>query len=395
MEPIVTVDLSRSVRGLLDGAVERARQLVAVSKTIEAAKALDEAARLSLNYANYATTPSEKKRRIESAVEYRAQAEQLRSASSSGSKVEVRSAPNADESESEHDSTIASLIHVSSLSWNDIAGLDQTKRSINSAYALSLAQAPAGVKLAPVRNVLFYGPPGCGKSLMAAATSNGLDATFFNVKVSSLLSKYFGESPKLVTALYDMARQKAPSVVFMDEVDALAANRDSDNSGPERRVLANLLSELDGVAEKGSDRFVLTIAATNAPWMLDAAVLSRFERKVYIPLPDAAARRQILEIHLIRRGYEVEASLDELAQATDGMSGREIERTAKILIEGMISDANPDLADLALQGREAVANYKVKIHPITRAGVATALSQQGAETSSESLARYKSWDESH
>ena len=386
----MTVDLSRSIRGLLDGALRRARASAGADQPVQAAKGYDEAARLTLQYSEYAATPSEKKRRLEAAAEYRAHAEQFRSAPPARQSGPGPS-QQAEEPESGFEDEVVRLIHKSTVSWDDIAGLEDTKRSIKSAYALSLAQAPEGVVLTPVRNILFHGPPGCGKSLLAAATSNGLDATFFNVKVSSLLSKYFGESPKLVSAVYDAARCRAPSVIFLDEVDALAASRDSNDSGPERRVLANLLSELDGVADKGTDRFVLTIAATNTPWSLDAAIVSRFERQVYIPLPDLAARRRILELTLTEDGHGVEMALDEVAELTGGMSGREMERFAKRLVESMISDMNPDLADVAAKGRESAKNYRLKIRPLTRSDIQDVLSQMPPQTSIESLARYEQW----
>jgi len=396
----VAVDLTRSFRGLLDGALERARQRVNSKQYELAAGEFDQAASLSVKIAEHALSAAEKKRRLEAAQDYRQQAEKCRQAAkgsimpAGGGGATSHSGPQVDrnETENELESAVTQLIIKTNVAWDDIAGLEDTKRSIKSAYALSLAQAPTGVKLSPLRNMLFYGPPGCGKSLLAAATSNGLDSTFFNVKVSSLLSKYFGESPKLVTTLYNEARERAPSVIFLDEVDALAGSRDGGtDSGPERRVLANMLAELDGVAEKGGSGFVLSIAATNTPWSLDAAVLSRFERKIYIPLPDHDARRAILDIHLEKRGYRCDVPLDDLARRTEGMSGREMERLSKTLIEAMITEMNPDLADLASKGREAVSSYQVKVRPISQTDVEAALALVRPETTRAALDRYEQW----
>lgn len=386
----VTVDLSRSIRALLDGARQRANTAARAGESKNAAAAYDEAARFAMQYAECASTSSEKKRRLESAAQFRSLAEQQRSVPRSA--PVGRSSPEVvTEEGSEFGTIVSGLIHRSTVTWNDIAGLDETKQSIKTAYALSLAQAPAGVALNPVRNILFYGLPGCGKSLLAAATSNGLEATFFNVKVSSLLSKYFGESSKLVSAVYDAARRNAPSVVFLDEVDALAGSREQNDSGAERRVLANLLSELDGVADKKSDRFVLTIAATNAPWLLDDAIISRFERQVYIPLPDAAARKQILELQLIDRGYSVEIPIDQLAALTDGLSGRELERFAKQMTERMLADANPGLGDLAVKGRQAIEDYRVNVRPLTQQDVDAVLKAISPQTSQALMERYQNW----
>src|SRR5439155_13430442 len=215
---------------------------------------------------------------------------------------------------------------TSPVTWDQIGGLEETKREIKYALALSIAKAPEGVQIPTWRNVLFYGPPGTGKTLLAAATSNAIRlnakdetrAVFFNVKVSSVMSKYFGESTKIVSELYGQARDTSPAVVFLDEFEALAISRDNDNSGPERRILSTILSELDGLSEKGRrDIYVLTIAATNRPWDLDPAVLSRFEKKILIPLPDEATRRAILEIHLAKKGFKTAVPLADLAALTD------------------------------------------------------------------------------
>jgi katanin p60 ATPase-containing subunit A1 len=187
---------------------------------------------------------------------------------------------------------VLSLIHKSDVQWGDIGGLEDTKDSIKSAYALALAQKPAGVQVSSWRNLLMYGPPGTGKTLLAAATAGNLEATFFNVKVSSLLSKYFGESTKLISALFSVARRLSPAVIFLDEFESLTPVRGSGESGAERRIVSTLLAELDGLQAKDDTGFVLTICATNLPWLLDLAILSRFQRRIYVPLPDPDARRR-------------------------------------------------------------------------------------------------------
>lgn len=396
------VDLSRSLRSLLDGAMERARQLQADERWHDAAAAWDQASRHVLEYSRAATTEDERRRRVESAAEFRNLAVRLRAVSERPVRQSVDSMPrlapcgeqSAVEEVDEYATTVSQLIHRSDVKFEDIAGLDDTKRSIQAAFALSLAQAPAGVRLPPVKNILFYGPAGCGKTLLAAAASNGLDATFFNVKVSDLMSKWFGESPKLVQSLYTAARQQAPGVVFLDEVDALLADREGSDSSTERRVLVSFLSELDGLGEKSGKDYVLSIAATNAPWMLDPAILSRFERKIYIPLPDLPARKQILISQLESRGIASDVSMDSLASQTEGMSGRELERLAKVLIERMVSDANPDLPGIAQQGREAIQKWQMRLRPISRLDVQAALQQVHPETSPELIEKFNSWGRS-
>ncbi|MFM9964819.1 MAG: ATP-binding protein [Planctomycetaceae bacterium] len=394
----MAVDLSRSIRHLLAGAMDRASQYQGSQRFLEAADAWDEAARLAGQFAESAQTPDEKRRRLQNVADFKSNAQRQRqqrpvqtgSVGTNGSAVERPAGEivTGNEEFTEHRQAAKALIHRSTVSWSDIAGLHETKRSIQMAYALSLAQAPAGVQLSPVRNILFYGPPGCGKSLLAAATSRGLEATFFNVIGSNLVSKYFGESSKLVSALYGEAREQSPSVIFLDEFDALTGNRESNDSGAERRILANLLAELDGVSRKSDRRFVLTIAATNTPWSIDPAILSRFERKVFIPLPDLDARRQILDLHLVQRGYDVAVPLDQLAERTAGFSGRELEAFAKVLIDRIIHSANPDLTAVASRGRAALEAYRLQVRPIESSDVAEVLASTKPETPASLLAMY-------
>ncbi len=222
------LDLSRSVRGLLDGAIGQARRAQHQNRWLEAARAWEEAARLSELIAQSSPIDSEKQMRTKAAKQFRLAAEKLRCIQAP-TKPQVKAEGNSTSPKStpsELTSTVKSFQHQSNVSWDQIAGLDNTVRAIQSAYALNLARAPEGVSLRSNRNILFYGPPGCGKSLLAAAASHGLDAVFFNVPVSGLVSKWFGESAKLVSALYQEARQHPSSIVFLDEIDALAGDRE-------------------------------------------------------------------------------------------------------------------------------------------------------------------------
>jgi SpoVK/Ycf46/Vps4 family AAA+-type ATPase len=219
--------------------------------------------------------------------------------------------------------------------------------------------------------MLFFGPPGTGKTLLAAATSNGLGATFFNVKSGDLLSKYFGESSKLISALFNAARSEADegfAVVFIDEVESLCLPRGKGSeSGAERRLLSTILSELDGLADKGDDRFVLTIAATNAPWDLDDAVLSRFQKRIYIPPPDAQAREAILKILLLNRGHYLENSLlGDVVRRTDCFSGRDLERLASQAVNIMVEELNSGIPRFVDEGRETIEGYKLEVRPLEK-----------------------------
>ena len=384
------LDLSRSIRGLLGGAVQQARQAEDEGEWARAAACWQEAARLSEQVAQSVRSDQERSMRQRASIEFREQARKMEALEKSGaSKAALvgSNTPAGDELRRQ----VQSFQYRSSVGWDQVAGLDETVRMIQSAYALGLAQPPSGVDLRARHNLLFYGPPGCGKSLLAAAASHSLDATFFNVPVSGLLSKWFGESSRLVSALFAEARRHPASVLFLDEIDAIAGTRDTQDSNASRQILANLLTELDGVATKTLDNTLITIAATNAPWHLDEAVLSRFTRRVYIPLPDCAARRQMFEIHLVRCGFELELSLDDMAAATEGYSGREIEQVCQALIERMIWKQNPQLVSLAGQGRAALAAYTMSIRPIAVADLQLVLGKNPPQTSPESIAKFTQW----
>ena len=370
------VDLSGPLKVSLDKALAEARALESQNKSAEASAAYLKAAKLMQSYAEYALTRDDQARRMEKSRLYIQYAEALKN----GRKPASASTPNrartavardaGDQDREQYSNEIASLIHRSKVTWDKIGGLEETKREIKFTYGLALAQKPEGVKLAGWRRMLFYGPPGTGKTLLAAATSNGLGATFFNVKASNLLSKYFGESSKLITALFDAARSEADegfTVIFIDEVESLCLPRgEGAESGAERRVLSTILSELDGLADKGEDRFVLTIAATNAPWDLDDAVLSRFQKRIYIPLPDREARKSILEIQLLRQGHTLEFPLQEVADNTEWFSGRDLERLSNQAVNVMVEELNGQIPRCVDGGREAIESYKLKIRPLER-----------------------------
>ena len=372
------VDLSGPLKVSLDKALAEARALEGQNKGQEAAAAYLKAAKLMNSYAEYALTRDDQVRRRQKSRQYLEVAEALKAGKR---RVPVAAPPppaqqgrlkeqSPSEDQQQYSNEIAALIHRSKVTWEKIGGLDNTKREIKFTYGLALAQKPENIKLAGWRRMLFYGPPGTGKTLLAAATSNGLGATFFNVKASNLLSKYFGESSKLITALFDAARSEADegfAVIFIDEVESLCLPRgEGSESGAERRMLSTLLSEMDGLADKGEDRFVLTIAATNAPWDLDDAVLSRFQKRIYIPLPDAEARKSILEIQLLKEGHALDYPLPEVVRSTEWFSGRDLERLSNQAINVMIEELNGQIPKCVDAGREAIEGYKLRVRPLQK-----------------------------
>jgi SpoVK/Ycf46/Vps4 family AAA+-type ATPase len=242
-------------------------------------------------------------------------------------------------------------------------------------------------------NVLLYGPPGTGKTLLASAAAQGLDATFYSVKSGDLLSKFFGESPQLVGKLFEEAKNTSPSVVFIDEVESLSPDRDGPGgvSGPESRLLAQLLAELDGIDTKTTSELVITIAATNKPWLLDDAALSRFSRLVYVGLPDGLARQDMFELGIEKAGFETEVPMSVLSKQTQNYSGREISAGCREAIRTMLARANPDLESIVDQGADAVREYQLKKLPIRKNEIDQALAGVRFATGPEELAQYDAW----
>ena len=289
----------------------------------------------------------------------------------------------------EFDALIDGCIDKSTITWDDISGLDETKQIIKESVVLAMAQKESGVKIEGWSNILLYGPPGTGKTLLAAATSNGLGATFFNVKIADILSRYVGDSPKILATLFRRAREKAPSVIFIDEIENLVESRD------ERRqsstgLVQSFLGELDGFSRKNDDKFVLFIAATNVPWEVDNAILNRFEKRILIPLPDEKARMGILRIHIDKKGFTFKGDLGKVVDATKGYSGRDIRNLCKDVTIRMIREMNPSLPELA-QDISTAKEYRIKTRPITEDDFNKALMHFRPTTSKEMVLKIEEW----
>eukprot|EP00177_Eucheuma_denticulatum_P005772 GFKZ01010535.1.p1 GENE.GFKZ01010535.1~~GFKZ01010535.1.p1 ORF type:complete len:280 (-),score=50.59 GFKZ01010535.1:502-1341(-) len=179
-------------------------------------------------------------------------------------------------------------------------------------------------KRRPWKGILLYGPPGTGKSYLAKAVATEAEAQFFSVSSSDLVSKWQGESEKMVRELFGMARSAGRAIIFIDEIDALVSSRSDNESESSRRIKTEFLVQMDGVGKESGGK-VLLLGATNIPWGLDDALLRRMERRVYIPLPDARARARMFEIHLGETPHSLEpGDFLELAQMAEGYSGADI-----------------------------------------------------------------------
>ncbi len=223
--------------------------------------------------------------------------------------------------------TAAEIIEKPRVTYDDIGGLKKQIREIREAVELPLLKPELYKKVGiePPKGVLLAGPPGTGKTLLAKAVAHHTHATFIRTVGSELVRKYIGEGAKLVRELFDLARKKAPSIVFIDEIDAIGARRlDMATSGDRevQRTLMQLLAELDGFEPLDN---VKIIAATNRPDILDEALLrpGRFDRIIQVPYPDYDARIEILKIHTRRMNLK-EVNLEKIAKKTDGFSGADL-----------------------------------------------------------------------
>ncbi|ASA77895.1 CDC48 family AAA ATPase [Thermococcus sp. 5-4] len=218
------------------------------------------------------------------------------------------------------------LIEMPNVRWEDVGGLEEVKQELKEAveWPLKYPKAFQRLGIEPPRGILLYGPPGTGKTLLAKAVATESEANFIGIRGPEVLSKWVGESEKRVREIFRKARQAAPTVIFIDEIDAIAPARGSDMSRVTDRLINQLLTEMDGI-ERNSG--VVVIAATNRPDILDPALLrpGRFDRLILVPAPDEKARLEILRVHTKRVPLASDVNLRELAKKTEGYSGADIE----------------------------------------------------------------------
>ena len=224
----------------------------------------------------------------------------------------------------------AEMIEKPTVNYDSVAGLEEQKLSVREAIELPLNKPELFVKVGiePPKGILLVGPPGCGKTLLAKAVANHTDATFIRMVGSELAQKYIGEGGRMVRELFSLAKEKAPSIIFLDEIDAIGAKRlDGSTSGDRevQRTLMQLLAELDGFDALQN---VKIIAATNRPDILDEALLrpGRFDRVIEIPIPDEKGRKSILKLNIDSMSTK-RINLSKIIEKTDGFSGAELKAT--------------------------------------------------------------------
>jgi transitional endoplasmic reticulum ATPase len=236
------------------------------------------------------------------------------------------------------------VVETPTINWDDIGGLENVKRELQELVQYPVEHPEKYLKfgMQPSRGVLFYGPPGCGKTLLAKAIAHECQANFISIKGPELLTMWFGESEANVRDVFDKARAAAPCVLFFDELDSIAKNRGGsvgDGGGAGDRVINQILTEMDGMTAKKN---VFIIGATNRPDIIDSAILrpGRLDQLIYIPLPDEKSRVQILKANLRKSPLSKDVDLDFLAKMTHGFSGADLteicQRACKLAIRESI-----------------------------------------------------------
>ena len=292
--------------------------------------------------------------------------------SSSGSDKRSKGS-GKDSEENELSGEIAGAIvrEKPSVKWDDVANLAEAKKALRESVILPMARPDlfTGARR-PWKGILLFGPPGNGKTYLAKAVASEVDATFFSVSAANLISKWLGESEKLVRELYEQARKEAPSIIFFDEVDSLASSRGQGENDAMRRVKTQLLQAIEGIGT--GDELIVTIGATNLPWEVDAAMRRRFERRVLIGLPDQEARSTMFKIHT--KGIDLdEVDFDNLGSRSEGYSGADIALlcrealmtpiremdVAGVLKDKNIKPRNPNMSDF----EKALEHIKPTVSP--------------------------------
>ena len=208
--------------------------------------------------------------------------------------------------------------------WEDVAGLEKAKEALKEAviFPIKFPQLFQG-KRKPWKGILLYGPPGTGKSFLAKAAATETHGNFFSVSAANIVSKWMGESERLIKGLFDLARKNKPAVIFMDEIDSVMGARSDNENDATRRLKTEFLIQMQGVGN--DDEGILVLGATNIPWALDPAVRRRFQKKIYISLPELDARKTMFELNLKGTPNTLtDEQVEDLASRTDGFSGSDI-----------------------------------------------------------------------
>ncbi|CAD7092010.1 unnamed protein product [Hermetia illucens] len=274
--------------------------------------------------------------------------------------------------------------------WTDVAGLSEAKAILQEAVVLPVIMPEffKGIRR-PWRGVLMVGPPGTGKTMMAKAVATECGTTFFNVSSSTLTSKYRGESEKLVRLLFEMARFYAPSTIFIDEIDSLCASRGSDSEHEaSRRFKAELLIQMDGLnATVQDDKIIMVLAATNHPWDIDEAFRRRFEKRIYIGLPNEDTRSALLKLCLKDVNLSPSLDLSAIGDQLKGYSGFDISNVCR---DAAMMSMRRKICGISPSEIKQIRREEVDL-PITLQDFQDAMARTRKSVSAADIAKFEKW----
>jgi SpoVK/Ycf46/Vps4 family AAA+-type ATPase len=278
------------------------------------------------------------------------------------------------------------LTEKPNIKWNEIAGIHEAKKAIEEAVVFPIKR-PDLFPLGWPRGILFFGPPGCGKTLLAAAIATEIDAVFYNIDAASIMSKWLGESEKNVSELFSSARQSTengkPGIIFIDEIDSLVGVR-GDEVGGEVRTRNQFLKEMDNVLDKKRPIHVYVIGATNKPWALDEPFIRRFQRRIYVALPSAEARRELFNIFTKNLNLANDVDLELLLEKTEGYSGSDL--------RDIFQSAQTRVVRELFEGNQMA---KKVVRPITMDDFREIIKRRKPSVSTQILNLYDKWFETY
>ena len=289
------------------------------------------------------------------------------------------------------------------VNFDDIAELETAKRTLIEAVVLPLLMPDFFIGLRrPWKGVLLYGPPGTGKTLLAKALATQGKTTFFNVSPTTFASKWKGDSEKLVRILFEMARFYAPSTIFIDEIDSIGIKRRNNEYEANKKMLAELLVQMDGISAfnendvklgENKQKFVMVLGATNLPWDLDDALRRRFEKRIYIPLPNAIGRREMFNINFKGIKLSDDVDIDILIKKTEGYSGHDISSVCR---EASLMNMRRKLMNTngkfdILQAANDCLFLKELEAPVSQNDILTAIKNISKSVSSNDVKKFEEW----
>ncbi|XP_073048392.1 katanin p60 ATPase-containing subunit A1-like [Primulina eburnea] len=279
--------------------------------------------------------------------------------------------------------------------WDDVAGLSEAKRLLEEAVVLPLWMPEyfQGIRR-PWKGVLMFGPPGTGKTLLAKAVATECGTTFFNVSSATLASKWRGESERMVRCLFDLARAYAPSTIFIDEIDSLCNARGaSGEHESSRRVKSELLVQVDGVNasstnEDGTRKIVMVLAATNFPWDIDEALRRRLEKRIYIPLPNAESRKELIRINLKTVEVAADVDIDEVARRSEGYSGDDLTNVCR---DASLNGMRRKIAGKTRDEIKNMSKDEISNDPVAMCDFLEAIAKVQPSVSSADIEKHEKW----